>query len=88
MSELDDLIAELKQKRDELRVQINLASKEVKDEWEELEEKMEHFSDKAKEFASDAQLKETGEGLGKALGQLGHELKLGYERIRGAVAKD
>ena len=32
MSELDDLIKELRQKRDELRVQVNLASREIKDE--------------------------------------------------------
>ena len=78
MSEFDDLIDELKTKRDELRVQMNLASKEAKDEWEELEGKMEDFTAKA-------QLGDTGEGVGKALGQLGHELKLGYERLWKAV---
>ena len=88
MADFDDLIEELKQKRDELRVQINLASKEARDEWEELEEKMEDFSEKAKDFANDAGIKETGEGLGKALGQLGQELKLGYERIRDAIKED
>lgn len=88
MSDLDDLFEDLKQKRDELRVQMNLASKEVRDEWDELEEKMEEFSGKAKQFAGDAKLKETGAGLGDALGKLGHELKLGYARIRDAVARD
>lgn len=78
MSEFDDMIADLKQKRDELRVQINLASKEARDEWEELEEKMGEFTSKAK-------LGETGEGIGKALGELGHEIKLGYERLRNAL---
>ena len=85
MSELEDLIEELKQKRDELRVQVNLASREIKDEWEDLEEKMEEFSGKAKEFAGEAGLKETGEGVGHALGQLGQELKLGYQRVRDAL---
>jgi chromosome segregation ATPase len=88
MADFDDLIEELKQKRDELRVQINLASREIKDEWEDLEEKMEDFSEKARDFANDAGLKETGEGLGKVLGQLGQELKLGYERIRNAIRDD
>lgn len=78
MSELDDLVEQLKRKRDELRVQVHLGSKEVQDEWEELEGKMEHFS-------ATARLGETGEGIGDALGQLGHELKLGYERIKEAV---
>jgi hypothetical protein len=85
MSDFDDLFQELKQKRDELRVKVNLASKEIKDEWEELEEKMEEFSGKAKRFAEDARLRETGEGLGEALGKLGHELKLGYDRLRKAM---
>ena len=85
MADFDDMLEELKQKRDELRVQMNLASKEVKEEWEELEEKMDEFSTKAKKFAADAKLKETGSGLGDALGKLGHEIKLGYERIRDAV---
>jgi hypothetical protein len=85
MADIDEMVVELKQKRDELRVQMHLASKEVKDEWEELEEKMTDFSRKAKQFSNDAKLKETGEGLGDALGKLGHELKLGYERVRKAI---
>ncbi len=85
MTDYDDMIEELKQKRDELRLQMHLASKEVKDEWEELEEKMEDFSGKAKQFSSDAKLKETGAGIGDALGQLGGELKRGYDRIREAL---
>ena len=74
MGDFDDLIEELKQKRDELRVQMNLASMELKDEWEELEAKMDDFTSKAR-------LGETGEGVGKALGELGSEIKLGYERL-------
>ena len=85
MTDFDDVIEELKQKRDELRVQINLASKEIKDEWNDLEEKMEDFSGKAKQFSDDAKLKETGEGIGDAFSQLSGELKRGYERIRDAI---
>ena len=85
MTDFDDMIQELKQKRDELRLQMHLASKGIKDDWEELEEKMEDFSGKAKQFADDAQLKETGAGIGDALGQLGGELKRGYQRIREAL---
>ena len=88
MSDLEDLVDELKQKRDEIRVQINLASREIKDEWKDLEEKMDEFSGKVSQFAGDAQLKETGQGLGDALGQVGQELKRGYERIRDAIKED
>ncbi len=78
MTDLDDLWEDLKQKRDELRVQIHLGSKEVQDEWEELEDKMNHFT-------ATAELGKTGEGIGDALGQLGHELKQGYDRVREAI---
>ena len=89
MSEIDqkveEMLEDLKQRRDEIRVQLHLASKEAREEWDELEEKMEEFSGKAKQFAADARLKETGAGLGEALGKLGHELKLGYQRLRDAI---
>ena len=85
MADIEDLIEELKQKRDELRVKMHLASKEVKEEWEELEKKMDHFAGEARKFAEDAKLGETGSGVGDALKSLGHELKLGYERIRDAI---
>jgi hypothetical protein len=78
MDDIDELIGDLKKKRDELRVQVNLASKDIRDEWNELEKKMQKFS-------NDAQLRDTGKGVGKALGALGQELKLGYERIRKAL---
>ena len=78
MSEIDDILEDLKTRRDELRLQIHLASKEVQEEWDELEEKMDDFLAKAR-------LRQTGEGIGKAVGQLGHELKAGYERVRDAI---
>jgi len=78
VSDLEDLLEQIKQKRDELKVQIHLGTKEVQDEWEELEGKM-------SDFAATAKLGETGEGVGKALGQVGLELKQGYDRIRDAI---
>ncbi len=62
MTDFDELLEELKQKRDELRLQMHLASKGIKDEWEDLEEKMEDFAGEAKKFSDDAKLKETGTG--------------------------
>jgi uncharacterized coiled-coil DUF342 family protein len=85
MDDINELIEDLKQKRDELRVQMNLASKELRDEWDELEEKMEEFTGKAKSFVDDAEIRETGEGIGDALGQLGGEIKKGYERLWKAI---
>lgn len=81
MRDLDDLVAELKQKRDELRVKMHLGSRELRDEWKEWERKMESFVAKAR-------LEESGEGISQALGQLGSELKTGYKRIVDAVKND
>lgn len=81
MDDFDDMMDELKQKRDELRVQINLASRELKEEWDELEDKMQDFSRRAR-------LRETGEGVGDALGQLGSEIKQGYKRLWRAMRED
>lgn len=81
MSDFDELIEDLKQKRDEMRVQMNLASKELQDEWEELE-------GKTRDFLARAELSKTGEGVGDALGDLGQELKKGYQRIRDAIKDD
>ena len=81
MDDIDDLFDDLKQQRDELRLQLNLASKEVKEEWDELEGKMQKFS-------AEAKLAKTGSGISTAFGILGSELKLGYQRIRNAVKDD
>ena len=78
MSNLEQLLADLKQKRDELELQVKLGSMEAKQEWEELEEKF-------KEFSSKAQLQQTAEGVSDALGSLGDELKKGYERLTKAL---
>ena len=78
MSDHDELIEDLKRRRDEIRVQIHLASKDVQDEWTDIEKKF-------TEFASRAELDKTGEGLGEAVGKLGEELKLGFQRVRDAM---
>lgn len=78
MPDLDDVIDDLKQTRDELRLKIHLASMEVQEEWNELEKKTEHFK-------AEAKLGQTGDEVGKALGDLGHELKKGYDRLKDAV---
>jgi hypothetical protein len=88
MVDFDDLIEELQQRRDKLRVQMNLASREMKDEWDELEEKLDELTSKAKQFPAEAKIKETGEGVGTALTLLGDEIKAGYERIWKALKED
>jgi hypothetical protein len=75
VSDIDDIVAQLEQERNELRVLMPDASRELQDDWLELEEKTEDFVAKVRESAPD---EETAE----ALETLGNELKQGYERIR------
>ena len=73
-------IDQLRTERDELRVRLHLAASEVKDEWEELEEKLEHLETRlagAREEASNS----AGDLLA-ALELLGDEIKGAYARIR------
>lgn len=78
MSKTTDLVEELTRKRDELRVQMHLASMEAKKEWEELEEKWSRF-------ASMARLEETVESVEDSLELLGGELRKGYQKLKAAL---
>ncbi len=78
--EIEELTAELKQHRDELRVQLHLAGAEVKDGWDELEKKWGHFEAKSAQFRTEA--KDAGADIAEAAKLLGGEIKQGYERLR------
>jgi vacuolar-type H+-ATPase subunit D/Vma8 len=78
MSEVEKMLAVLKQKRDELEVQTRLGSMEAKQQWEELEKQW-------KDFAAKAEVEKTTEGVSDALNRLGNELKNGYERLKKAL---
>jgi hypothetical protein len=80
---LAEMIDEVRQSRDELRVQIHLAATEVKDDWQELEKKWEHFSAHM-EKVGDATGEAAGD-VGEALTLVGAELRSGYHRIRNAL---
>ncbi|MBT8078762.1 MAG: hypothetical protein KJO31_09285 [Gammaproteobacteria bacterium] len=78
MNDIDDIVAQLKQKRDELRVQMHLATRELQDKWHELEEQ-------AEDFVAQARVDETRGGISDALRKLGDELKDGYDRLLQAM---
>ena len=78
MADINEMKEELKKLRDELELKMHLASLEMKQEWVELEQKMENFSHRAG-------LETTRDALGGALGQLGGEIKLGYQRFKAAL---
>jgi hypothetical protein len=80
---LQEVASELGQARDELRVEVKLASAEIRDEWEELEKQWGRFSQQMKRAGHEAA--ESGEDIGAAVSLLGEELKKSYQRIRKAM---
>jgi archaellum component FlaC len=81
--EVDRLIAELKTQRDELSVKVNLARKDARDEWEELEKKFEHLRARAEVVGREAG--DAGQDVLKAARKVVEEIKKGYARIREVV---
>lgn len=69
---------ELKTLRDDLKVRLHLASKELQDAWEALEERWRHFQ-------AQAELDKTASNVNEASKLLADELKDGYDRIKRAL---
>ena len=78
MVDIEEVVEDLKEKRDRLKAKIHLASKDLQGEFDELDAKW-------NEFRAKARLDRTAEGVSSALGLLGDELKRGYERIKKAI---
>jgi len=76
----DDRIEVLRTQRDELKVQIHLASMELRDEWDKLEHKWAHYSDRTRELKK--ALEPTMDDVHCSLAMLGDELSEGYKKIK------
>lgn len=74
------LVTALSQQRDELRVQMYLASMEARDEWNDMETKWNHMKAKGKQVGN--VVDDTSEDIHELLLELGEEIKKGYERIK------
>jgi chromosome segregation ATPase len=77
---LDQILADLRQQRDELRLQMHLAKAEVRDEWDELEKKWQHLEGRLGRAAGEA--KSSAQNVGAALDQVAEEIGSAYRRIR------
>ena len=78
-----ELISDLKQQRDELRLKIHLGNEEIKEEWDRLDSKLSqlnHRFDPLREAVED-----TTEDLWESLKLVGAEIKKGFNRIRKAL---
>ena len=76
---IDELVDELREERDKLRVRIHLAKMEVSEEWEDIEEKLDNLESKAK--AVGKATADSAEDIGAAARLLGKEIKDGFKHI-------
>ena len=80
---VETALEDLARTRDELRLQMHLASAETKTEWENLEHKWRDLQRKHNPLKR--AVSETTKGLNAALELLLSELHEGYQRVRKAV---
>ena len=78
MSKIDALKTELSQLRDEAKLKVELGRMEVREQWEELEAKWNHFT-------AQARVHESEQGIKTALANLGEELREAYHRLKNAL---
>ena len=77
---ISELISDLKQQRDEIRVRLHLGGQELKEEWEKLDDKLNELSHRYDPL-KDA-VEETAEDVWESLRLIGSEIKDGFNRIR------
>jgi phage-related minor tail protein len=80
---LDRLIANLRQQRDELRVQMHLAKADAQDEWQKLEKKWQQIEVKLERAGAEA--RESAGDVGTAVELVAKEIGRAYDRIRKAL---
>jgi hypothetical protein len=83
---LADLVAKVKQERDELRLKVHLGSMEAKEEWKDLEGKWQKLDSRMSETKQEAADKAREARANVAL--IADELGAAYRRIRDGLGMD
>jgi two-component sensor histidine kinase len=79
-AQLQDRVQEFARMRDELIVQANLARLEAREEWGELEARLEQLKAKADEAGDIAE--DTAEAMADSAKEVLAELQAGYDKLR------
>lgn len=83
LKEDQDLAADLKTQRDEIKVQLHLLGMDAREDWEELEKKYQLFQARLKRASQAAE--KSSEEIKQATRSLAHEIKEGYKRVKGSL---
>lgn len=78
--EVKEALARIKEQRDELRVQLHLATMEAREEWQVLEQKWEMLQSRVRQLTDE--LQSSGGKIGGSLKDIANELETGYQKIR------
>ena len=74
------LLERLETERDELKVKVGLAKLEAREEWQEVQGKLDRLRGRLKVLGEEAD--DAGGDVGAALEMLGGEIRDGFDRIR------
>ena len=78
--QIDELLARLKQERDELRVKLHLVREDLGDEWDKIESAIARLESRARHVGDGAV--EASKDVGAAAKLLVEEIRNGFEKIR------
>ena len=78
--QIEEVLARLKQERDELRLKLHLAKEDLGDEWDKVETAMAKLESRARHVGGGAA--EASRDVGAATKLLAEEIRNGFEKIR------
>ncbi len=78
-----ELIRGLKHERDEIKLQLHLAKKELQEDWEQLDDRLNQLDNRFKPARKAAS--ESAEDVWESLKFVGLEIRDGFKRIRDAI---
>ncbi|WP_339720060.1 hypothetical protein [uncultured Paraglaciecola sp.] len=78
--EVEKMLEQAKQERDEIVLKAHLLKADAKDEWQKVDKQWEHFKSKAGQVSKEA--KGASEDVSAAAKLLGEELIKSFQRIR------
>lgn len=82
---VDKLIHELRQERDELKVQMHLASMELKEEWGSLTDRLDALNHRYEPLKE--AVEETADDVWESMKFVGCEIREGFKRIRKSLSE-
>jgi hypothetical protein len=82
-AEVEKMLGQVKQERDEIVLKAHLFQADAKDEWDKVDKQWEHFKSKAGQVGKEA--KDASEDVSAAVKLLGEELMNSFQRIRSTL---